>query len=308
MSPALMALVHTSLLQQQANRTDDPECKTECLAAASPLDLEKGTSSAVATIARRATAAEAQSFAAQLPALLKELVEIASEIARTDGLLKEAEQGAPQEAEARKWHEVMLRALRWSRDALADRQSTTLAQMKELVQEGRARAGVAPAEPTPTPAPKPSCANVDVPRFRPALKQHVEQDGAPKVTVRNAELVGSLAKDLETLRRYDRECCIHVRKIKRLGMQSPEKLREHFSSYGELAEVLVSHTFQKPTAGRANGRVRAAAMGFLVLRSPEAAKAILAAGNEHVLCSGPEAVTVTVERYEPTHAEVGLER
>merc|ERR1719265_835589 len=112
----------------------------------------KRSSSAVTTFAE-----DAQSLAAQLPALLKELVEIAG----TDGLLKEAEQSAPQGAEAQKWHEISCRALRWSRDALGDRQANILARMKELVQDSSSRVRVVPAEPARTPTPKPSWLNID---------------------------------------------------------------------------------------------------------------------------------------------------
>ena len=74
-----------------------------------------------------------------------------------------------------------------------------------------------------------------------------------------------------------------------------------------LAEVLVSHTFEKPSAKRASGRVRPAALGFVVFRSPEAAQAILAAGEEHVVGSGADAVKVLVQRYERSGSELDLE-
>merc|ERR1719183_818198 len=122
-----------------------------------------------------------------------------------------------------------------------------------------------------------------------------------------AENLGSLREDLEKLRRYDRRCCILVRRIKQLGLNSPQTLHEHFSSYGELAEVLVSHTFEKPGAKHACGRVRPAALGFVVFRSPEAAEAILAGGEEHVMGSDADAVTVLLQRYERSGSELGLE-
>lgn len=312
MSSSLIALIQSSLLQQQAKQADQAVSKTDCLASASPSAFEKRTSSEVTTLASPTAAAEARGNVGQTSALLKELVQVAAEVAHTDGLLKEAEQSSPVGAEAQKWHEVSCRALQWSRDALAKRQSDILASMKELVQESSARSGVVPAEAALTPAPKPPWLNANAPEFCPASKQSaalqdMEQHEALKLGLRGAEHVGSLREDLEKLRRYDRDCCILVRKIKQLGLQSPEKLHEHFSTYGELADVLVSHTFEKPSAKRANGRVRPAALGFVVLRSPEAVKAILAVGEEHVMGYGADALTVVVQRYEPSGTEICLE-
>jgi len=313
MFSTLMALLQSSLLQQQVQQKDDAAPEKEALSPTSPPGFEKRKSSAVATLACPAATAEGRGVVAHMPALLKELVEVAAEVARTDGLLKEAEHGIPLGAEAQKWHEVSCRALQWSRDALADRQSNILARMKELVQERSARSGVIPTEPVPTPAPKPSWLNVEAAEFCPASKQSaasrdMEQHAAALAAgLPGAENLGSLRKDLEELRRYDRRCCILVRRIKQLGLNSPETLHEHFSSYGELAEVLVSHTFEKPSAKRAAGRVRPAALGFVVLRSPEAAQAILAAGEEHVVGSGADAVKVLVQRYERSGSELDLE-
>lgn len=311
MSSTLVALVHGALLQQQqAKQAEHAVSKNNCVPPSPPRGVTS-TSSAITTIASSAATADAPSSAEQSPGLLRELVEIVAEIARADALLKEAEQSVPQGAEAQKWHEVSRRALRWSRDALADRQAKVLARFKDLVQNGNTRARVASTKPMPTPAPKPLWPNVNASEFCPALKQSAaisdfEQHEALRRGLKGAEHVGSLKDDLEKLRCYERECCILVRKIKQLGVQSPAKLREHFSFYGELVEVLVSHSFEKPNPKRANGRVRPAALGFLVLRSPEAAKAVLAAGEEQVMGSGADAVTVAVERYEPQNAEVGF--
>jgi len=312
MSSTLIALLQSTLLQQQVQQTDDAAPEKEALTVMPPPGFEKRVSPAVTTLARPAAAGEGSGLVVNMPSLLKELVEVAAEVARTDGLLEEAEQSSPQGADAQKWHEVSCRALRWSRDALIDRQSNILVRMKGLVQESGARPGVVPAEPVLTPTSKCSWLNVDAPEFCPALKQSAaaqdrEQHAAPAAGLPGAEHVGSLREDLEKLHGYDRRCCILVRKIKQLGLNSPETLHEHFSSYGELAEVLVSHTFEKPSAKRAAGRVRPAALGFVVLRSSEAAEAILAAGEEHVVGSGADAVTVLVQRYEPSGSELGRE-
>merc|ERR1719161_1855327 len=83
---------------------------------------------------------------------------------------------------------------------------------------------------------------------------------------------GSLRQDLELLRQRQPECVIIVRKIKRLGFESPQVLNDHFSQYGEVKELLVAHSHIKPTAKRPNGRVRPAALGFIVMATEQAAE------------------------------------
>merc|ERR1719198_2610932 len=53
---------------------------------------------------------------------------------------------------------------------------------------------------------------------------------------------GSLRQDLELLRQRQPECVIIVRKIKKLGFESPQILDDHFSQYGEVKELLVAHS------------------------------------------------------------------
>jgi len=311
MSSTLMALVQGALLRQQQTKQADPLMSKNIFASQSPPGLERSIS-AVTTLAQPVAVTDTHSFAVQIPVLLKDLLDVVSEIARTDGLLKEAQKSVPQGAEAQKWHEVSCRALRWSRDALTARHTKTVARINELVQGGSSLTLAAPVKPVPTSVSKPLWLNVDAPEFCPTLKksavaQELEHHTSPQPGLAGAEHVGSLKEDLEKLRCYDRECCILVRKIKRLGVGSPDKIRAHFSFYGELAEVLVSHSFEKPNPKRANGRVRSAALGFIVFQNPDAAKALLVAGEHHVVGDGADAVTVSVEQYEPKHAEVGLE-
>merc|ERR1719161_2326248 len=122
-------------------------------------------------------------------ALLADLVGVAAEIARMDEMLAQAEASAPASAEARKWHEVSVQALVWSREALAVVASS----------ETIAVATCTPMQPEATRSLEPP-----------------ESETAG---------VGSLRADLERLRGYSREQCLLVRKIKRLGLESPQKLK-----------------------------------------------------------------------------------
>merc|ERR1719152_179664 len=90
--------------------------------------------------------------------------------------------------------------------------------------------------------------------------------------------VGSLRDDLERLKEYDAQQCFIVRRIKRLGLGSPEILREHFSSFGGVKEMLISHSFEKKSVKCRADRVRPAALGFIVMDSVAGAQAALKSG------------------------------
>merc|ERR1719301_186425 len=94
---------------------------------------------------------------------------------------------------------------------------------------------------------------------------------------------GSLRQDLELLRQRQPEHVIIVRKIKKLGFESPQLLDEHFSQHGEVKELLVAHSHVKPTAKRPSGRVRPAALGFVVMADAEAVQNVLKAGTEQMI-------------------------
>merc|ERR1719453_1952588 len=94
---------------------------------------------------------------------------------------------------------------------------------------------------------------------------------------------GSLRQDLELLRQRQPECVIIVRRIKKLGFESPQILDHFFSEYGEVKELLVAHSHVKPTAKRPNGRVRPAALGFVVMATPEGAQNAFKAGTDQVI-------------------------
>jgi len=88
-----------------------------------------------------------------------------------------------------------------------------------------------------------------------------------------------------------------VRKINRLGLQSPTILANHFARYGTVERVLVAHTktkqapFRPPTV---TARWRPAGLGFVVMRLPQEACMILAEGSEHLI----DGMSITVRQFE----------
>jgi len=212
-------------------------------------------------------------------AMLLQLVTIVSQIASVDKMIADMVASAPDAEEAKKWHEVSLQALQWSRDALSEKQANCLADLSALagLDEAKETAMPLPLQPVPE-APKDAStwggwSKNDVA----ACAAFVPQAEQQKVCS------GSLRQDLELLRESNPERVLIVRKIKKLGFESPAYLEEHFGKYGEVADVMVAHSHVKPTTKRPNGRVRPAALGFVVMGSESSVQRALQGGEEQVV-------------------------
>lgn len=289
-----MTLLHETLLQSAPDQKDDIDqdkitsVKQTAVSQSpsSPIAPPPGLAAPVKLQAAVSPPPGLESSSGCFSALTQELVKVAAEISRIDGMMQKLQADTPEAAEAVKWQKISMCALRWSRDSLTERQQGLLVQLRELtLQQMQARPGVPAPEPSAVSDPEPEPAHEPEPRS-------------------GSEHVGSLRNDLDKLRTYERDCVLHVRNIKKLGVRSPEKLQAHFSRFGELADVLVAHSFEKPTARRRQGRVRPAALGFIVFQSSAVAEAVLAAGAEHFVGVGEDAVAVQVHRYEPMDLEL----
>jgi RNA recognition motif-containing protein len=114
-------------------------------------------------------------------------------------------------------------------------------------------------------------------------------DEAPKDTLRT---------NLRDLSNLEAERVLLVRKINRLGLDSAAILKAHFSQFGEVDRIMVSHSRAKSIFGRGEARVRPAGLGFLLMTKPEDVEAVLRAGEEHVI----EGATIWCSRFEPREA------
>jgi hypothetical protein len=218
--------------------------------------------------------AEAAPKAPGLAAVLLELVNIAAQIARVDQMIAQVTNGAPDADEAKRWHEISLQALRCSRDMLSQKQAECLA-------------GLRGSSPEATPAtmeiaPPPGLSQTETPTWMGSPVEAIPEFVPEVKTLESGG--GSLRRDLEVLRERNPERVLIVRKIKKLGFESPTLLTEHFQQYGQVAEVLVAHSHVRPTPKRPNGRVRPAALGFMVMASEEAAQSALQAGVSQAVC------------------------
>lgn len=90
----------------------------------------------------------------------------------------------------------------------------------------------------------------------------------------------SLRDHLRELAELQSSRVLMVRRINRLGLDSPSILKEYFSRFGTVDRVMVAHTRCK-AKGLEKARVRPAPLGFVVLSKTEEANAALAPGSEH---------------------------
>lgn len=91
---------------------------------------------------------------------------------------------------------------------------------------------------------------------------------------------GSTLRDhLQELQAEDQRCVLLVRGINRLGFDSQDIITQFFGGDGDLRRALVTHSKVK-ASGKRRERTRPAALGFLIMASPEAASRVLARGEQ----------------------------
>lgn len=125
-----------------------------------------------------------------------------------------------------------------------------------------------------------------------------------KVPTRNAgRKVGTpgitLRENLLQVSSFDPECVILVRKINRLGLNSPQLLEIYFSQFGPVERVLISHSIDKPNEKRRHPRWRPAGLGFIAMRNAQDAAAAIGHASEHIVLG----VHIVVAPYEDHYAE-----
>ncbi|CAK0903197.1 unnamed protein product [Prorocentrum cordatum] len=113
---------------------------------------------------------------------------------------------------------------------------------------------------------------------------------------------------LEELRGKGGGRTLVVRKIQRLGFDSPEKLKAHFEQYGAVEGVLINHSYVRSTGRRAKQapatRVRPAHLGFVVMGSAAGAEAAASDGETHLVLGN----AIEVQKFVPHHGEHPVRR
>jgi len=227
---------------------------------------------------------------ASVASSLLELTEVAAQLARVEMMLAQVAGNAPEEENAKRYHEISFQALECSKKMLREKQAHCLKDLNALIGSPCETLGQE-ANPLEESVPPSTTWDGWSQADLAAVPEFVPQSDVSSKLIGS----GSLRQDLELLRQRPADCVIIVRKIKKLGFESPQILDEHFSKYGEVKELLVAHSHVKPTAKRPNGRVRPAALGFVVMATEEGAKKAFNAGTDQMLCG----VSVELAPFEP---------
>jgi len=209
---------------------------------------------------------------------LLELTDVASQLAHVEKMLTQVTENTPEEESAKRYHEISLQALECSKQMLHEKQAQCLKDLGAMIgspNEATKDKATPMVEPTPTSTTWKGWGKAEIE----AVPEFVPESNVASKLIGS----GSLRQDLELLRQREPECVIIVRKIKKLGFESPQILDQYFSHFGEVKELLVAHSHVKPTAKRPNGRVRPAALGFVVMAKPEGAQNAFKAGTEQLL-------------------------
>lgn len=232
-----------------------------------------------------------------VPALLLELVTIVAQISQLDAMFDKVKGNAPTAgSEADKWHQVSVQALETSRKYMVEQQTSLLQRLATAKLNGT----------SPPVLAKSDSATTSENKKEDAIPQHKEVTPPPgldpSVPDLKAGLAGStdgnsLRNYLEKIKMHTPGCALLIRKIKPLGFESPEHLRAHCEQFGKVAEVLVSHCITKPSPKRAKGRIRPAALGFVIMASPEDADAVFTQGEHQNIAFRDGSVIVEVQRF-----------
>eukprot|EP00929_Paragymnodinium_shiwhaense_P057494 TRINITY_DN28784_c0_g1_i1.p1 TRINITY_DN28784_c0_g1~~TRINITY_DN28784_c0_g1_i1.p1 ORF type:complete len:697 (-),score=152.79 TRINITY_DN28784_c0_g1_i1:286-2376(-) len=115
------------------------------------------------------------------------------------------------------------------------------------------------------------------------------EDGTLRIHLRE-----TLRKHLKELQQEDELCVLFVRKINRLGFESPQILKEYFSQYGGVDRVLVAHSLIRSQSRDNTERMRPSGLGFVVMKDRASAQRALGAGDLQEVVG----LTIKVHQYE----------
>jgi hypothetical protein len=122
----------------------------------------------------------------------------------------------------------------------------------------------------------------------------MESAGQPPFSV--PPVADTLRTHLTEVQSKDPRCVLVVRKIQRLGHDSSNQLRAYFEWFGPVESVLTSPVRSQAQEG--GMRLRPAHLGFVVMATPEGARAALSDGESQNVAG----VQIEVQHFVPhTH-------
>jgi len=221
------------------------------------------------------------------------LVEVSAKLSQLEGVANQMRSCGPVGSEAKKWQDLTSVAMDWSRNSLRDQQLTFI---NKIVEEASHRAlGNQPSTQVEVPQaqlnkleiPMPikilAPSEISTPRLNPVEEPEPCTPTSKDATISSGFEQGeTLRTHLEALSSEDPGCILIVRKINRLGFESPGFLEQYFKQFGGVVRVYVAHSRVKPSKQRPLPRVRPAGLGFVLMDS--------AATAAHAVASGPHSI------------------
>jgi hypothetical protein len=262
------------------------------------------------------------------------LSDVDEKISKLDQMMDSARVGSPGEAEAKQWQELSLMTLQWSRKNLVEQRQACLRRIVDLASgqimspapctempmpyHMLCETGYTAAQ-VPAVRPPPGLEDAQLDAMQSPPGQWDKNEQAPElvhpvnpVPISEEELdfempsrkdsgVPDLENNGETLRMHlqslqdeDSKNVLILRKINKLGFDSPDLLETYFSEFGDVKRVLVAHSRVKPSNRRSRSRVRPAGLGFVVMASRADIDAVLCMGEQHSVLGVP----IQVQSYE----------
>lgn len=257
------------------------------------------------------------------------LSEIDQKIMELDQMMAKAQLGSPGEPEARQWQELSVMTLQWSRKNLVEQRQACL---RRIIDEASGQIGTLVMPPC-TEGNVPCLTPSEPAAFRPPpgleelqleamlsppgqwvtneqMQEREHQVSSMTVSEEDLDFETPLRKDsgvpdlentgetlrmhLQSLQDEDPKNVLILRKINKLGFESPDLLERYFSEFGDVKRVLVAHSRVKPSNRRSRSRVRPAGLGFVVMGGRADIDAVLCLGEQQVVAGVP----IQVQSYE----------
>lgn len=281
---ALSALVNSIGATQQGNPMDAVDVSPFQDFEARVKSLIHRTNSSVALNPQDATARPEQHR--MVDECYMEIVKVTEQLSQIEKVAEQTRGCDAVSTDAKKWQELTSVALDWSRKSLCEQQHTAIFKLSQHLKQNLD----APQHVPPTPS-----------AAAPAHKS-TSQAATTKTTPSGFEEGETLRTHLETLGNEDPNRILIVRRINRLGFDSPMHLENAFAEVGTVTRVFVAHSRVKPTQKRPVPRVRPAGLGFVLMENAEDALRIASNGPEMMINN----VNVEVNLYQPgTMSEKG---
>jgi len=226
---------------------------------------------------------------------LLDLVKVSTQLSQLEQVAAQTRGCEAVSSDAKKWQELTSVALDWSRKSLCEQQRGAIEKVAQLLK----RSPGVPQGSVDAPTTTSTTTTVSQPPKTPCPPKPVEaavQDRTAAPTAPTGFEEGeTLRTHLESLAGEDPNRILIVRRINRLGFESPQLLEKFFGEFGTVCRVFVAHSRVKASAKRPVPRVRPAGLGFVLMERAEDAHEIANSGPQIMINNA----SIEVKLYQP---------